>query len=137
MNYRHAFHAGSFADVFKHAVLTRILLYLCEKPAAFRVIDTHAGAGLYDLTGDESRRGGEWEEGIGKLVAATLPRDADPQAYSLEEAIALIAAKAGKPSGKKKAAARKAPAKKDATKKPAAKKAAAKKSRKPAAEAST
>jgi len=77
LNYRHAFHAGSFADVFKHAVLTRILLYLCEKPAAFRVIDTHAGAGLYDLTGDEARRGGEWEEGIGKLVAATLPRDAE------------------------------------------------------------
>ena len=70
-------------------------------------------------------------------VNATLPRDADPQAYSLEEAIALIAAKAGKPSGKKKAAAKKAPAKKAAAKKPAAKKAAAKKPRKPAAEAST
>ena len=70
-------------------------------------------------------------------VNATLPRDADPQAYSLEEAIALIAAKAGKPSGKKKAAARKSPAKKAAAKKPAAKKAAAKKPRKPAAEAST
>ena len=51
MNYRHAFHAGSFADVFKHAVLCRILHYLRDKPAAFRVIDTHAGAGLYDLTG--------------------------------------------------------------------------------------
>jgi len=77
VNYRHAFHAGSFADVFKHAVLTRILLYLQEKPAAFRMIDTHAGAGLYDLAGDEARRGGEWEDGIGKLVAATLPRDAE------------------------------------------------------------
>ena len=77
MNYRHAFHAGSFADVFKHAVLMRILLHLHEKPAAFRVIDTHAGAGLYDLTGDEAQRGGEWEEGIGKLVAATLPREAE------------------------------------------------------------
>lgn len=49
MNYRHAFHAGGFADVIKHIVLTRILVYLQEKPAAFRVIDTHAGAGLYDL----------------------------------------------------------------------------------------
>ena len=55
MNYRHAFHAGDFADVIKHIVLVRILTYLQEKPAAFRVIDTHAGAGLYDLTGDEAR----------------------------------------------------------------------------------
>ena len=45
MNYRHAFHAGGFADVIKHIVLVRILTYLQEKPAAFRVIDTHAGAG--------------------------------------------------------------------------------------------
>ena len=45
MNYRHAFHAGGFADVIKHIVLVRILAYLQEKPAAFRVIDTHAGAG--------------------------------------------------------------------------------------------
>ena len=41
MNYRHEFHAGNFADVFKHAVLCRILWYLRGKPAAFRVIDTH------------------------------------------------------------------------------------------------
>jgi 23S rRNA (adenine2030-N6)-methyltransferase len=49
MNYRHAFHAGNFADVFKHVILTRILLYLLRKDAAFRVIDTHAGEGRYDL----------------------------------------------------------------------------------------
>ena len=73
MNYRHAFHAGSFADVFKHAVLCRILHYLREKPAAFRVIDTHAGAGLYDLTGPEAKRGGEWHDGIERLMAAKLP----------------------------------------------------------------
>jgi len=76
MNYRHAYHAGNFADVVKHAVLTRILLYLQEKPAAFRVIDTHAGAGLYDLTGDEAMRGGEWRDGIARLLAAELPDDA-------------------------------------------------------------
>src|SRR5438477_679092 len=70
MNYRHAFHAGNFADVVKHVVLTRILLYLQDKPAAFRVIDTHAGAGLYDLTGEEASRGGEWQGGIGKLLGA-------------------------------------------------------------------
>ncbi len=72
MNYRHAFHAGSFADVFKHAVLCRILYYLREKPAAFRVIDTHAGAGLYDLTSAEAKRGGEWHDGIERLLAAKL-----------------------------------------------------------------
>ena len=72
MNYRHAFHAGSFADVFKHAVLGRILHYLRGKQAAFRVIDTHAGAGLYDLTSPEASRGGEWHDGIERLMAAQL-----------------------------------------------------------------
>ena len=70
MNYRHAFHAGGFADVIKHIVLVRILSYLQDKPAAFRVIDTHAGAGLYDLTSDEARRGGEWLTGIARLLQA-------------------------------------------------------------------
>ena len=72
MNYRHAFHAGSFADVFKHAVLCRILHYLRGKQAPFRVIDTHAGAGLYDLTSAEASRGGEWHDGIERLLAARL-----------------------------------------------------------------
>jgi 23S rRNA (adenine2030-N6)-methyltransferase len=76
MNYRHAFHAGSFADVVKHAVLARIIAHLKDRPAAFRVIDTHAGAGLYDLAGDEAARTGEWRSGIGKLGAATLAPDA-------------------------------------------------------------
>jgi 23S rRNA (adenine2030-N6)-methyltransferase len=76
VNYRHAFHAGSFADVVKHAVLCRILNYLRTKEAPFRVIDTHAGAGLYDLTGDEASRGGEWYDGIARLVAAQLPEKA-------------------------------------------------------------
>ncbi|MEA2937869.1 MAG: rRNA (adenine2030-N6)-methyltransferase [Alphaproteobacteria bacterium] len=72
MNYRHAFHAGNFADVVKHAVLARILVHLRAKPAAFRVIDTHAGAGLYDLAGAEASRSGEWRDGIGRLVAAPV-----------------------------------------------------------------
>jgi len=71
VNYRHAFHAGSFADVFKHAVLCRILHYLRQKQGAFRVIDTHAGAGLYDLTGAAASRGGEWHDGIERLMAAS------------------------------------------------------------------
>ena len=70
MNYRHAFHAGGFADVIKHVALVRILLYLQEKQAPFRVIDTHAGAGLYDLTSDEARRGGEWLTGIARIMQA-------------------------------------------------------------------
>jgi 23S rRNA (adenine2030-N6)-methyltransferase len=72
MNYRHAFHAGGFADVIKHIVLVRILIYLQEKPAAFRVIDSHAGAGLYDLTSSEAQRGGEWLTGIARLMQARL-----------------------------------------------------------------
>ena len=72
MNYRHAFHAGNFADVMKHAVLARVLAYLAEKPAAYRVIDTHAGAGLYDLSGAEAMRTGEWRDGIGRLREAAL-----------------------------------------------------------------
>ncbi|MGN6286148.1 MAG: 23S rRNA (adenine(2030)-N(6))-methyltransferase RlmJ [Afipia sp.] len=76
MNYRHAFHAGNFADVIKHIVLVRILTYLHEKPAAFRVIDTHAGAGLYDLTGDEATRSGEWRTGIARVMQARFSDDA-------------------------------------------------------------
>jgi 23S rRNA (adenine2030-N6)-methyltransferase len=76
MNYRHAFHAGNFADVFKHAILTRILVHLRDKPAPFRVIDLHAGAGLYDLASDASQRTGEWRDGIGRLFAAELRPEA-------------------------------------------------------------
>jgi 23S rRNA (adenine2030-N6)-methyltransferase len=72
MNYRHAFHAGGFADVFKHAVLARILIHLCGKPTAIRVIDTHAGAGLYDLTGPEAERSPEWRSGIQRLLTSPI-----------------------------------------------------------------
>src|SRR3954452_3474594 len=72
MNYRHAFHAGNFADVFKHIVFSRILVHLTSKDAAFRVIDTHAGAGIYDLGGEEAGRTGEWVEGIGRLLEHPL-----------------------------------------------------------------
>src|SRR3954468_6058024 len=73
MNYRHAFHAGNFADVVKHAVLTRILLHLRQKPAPFRVIDTHAGAGLYDLAGTEASRSLEWQGGIARPLSTSSP----------------------------------------------------------------
>jgi 23S rRNA (adenine2030-N6)-methyltransferase len=75
MNYRHAFHAGNFADVVKHAVLARLLVHLGTKPAAYRAIDTHAGAGLYDLAGPEAARSGEWRGGIERLLAARVEGD--------------------------------------------------------------
>jgi 23S rRNA (adenine2030-N6)-methyltransferase len=78
MNYRHAFHAGGFADVIKHIVLVRMLTYLQDKQAAFRVIDTHAGAGVYDLTGEEARRGGEWLTGIARIMQARFSETALP-----------------------------------------------------------
>jgi 23S rRNA (adenine2030-N6)-methyltransferase len=73
MNYQHAFHAGNFADVHKHIVLVRILDYLQEKPSAFRVIDTHAGAGRYDLFGPEAERTQEWRDGIGRVFQIRVP----------------------------------------------------------------
>ena len=72
MNYRHAYHAGNFADVVKHAVLCRVLVHLREKPAAFRVIDTHAGAGRYDLDGPQAGKTQEWRGGIDRLRRAEL-----------------------------------------------------------------
>jgi len=75
MNYRHAFHAGNFADVVKHVILTRVLAYLMRKDAPFRVIDTHAGVGLYDLSGGEAERTGEWQDGIGRLLGAAPPAE--------------------------------------------------------------
>lgn len=70
MNYRHAFHAGNFADLVKHAVLTRLLRDMTRGTAPLTVIDTHAGAGLYDLRADASRRTGEAGAGIARLMAA-------------------------------------------------------------------
>jgi 23S rRNA (adenine2030-N6)-methyltransferase len=72
MNYRHAYHAGNFADVVKHALLCRVLMHLRTKPAAFRVLDTHAGAGRYDLAGPQASKTAEWQGGIGRLLCADL-----------------------------------------------------------------
>jgi 23S rRNA (adenine2030-N6)-methyltransferase len=72
MNYRHVFHAGNFADVVKHAILARLAEYLKLKEKAFRVIDTHAGTGMYDLSSERAQKTGEWRDGIGRLFAAAL-----------------------------------------------------------------
>ncbi len=79
MNYRHAFHAGNFADVLKHAVFALIIEHLKRKDAPFRIIDTHAGRGRYPLTSTAAGKTGEWREGIGRLLgkdARALPEEA-------------------------------------------------------------
>jgi 23S rRNA (adenine2030-N6)-methyltransferase len=71
LNYRHAFHAGNFADLVKHATLLQLLARLATGTGPLGVIDTHAGRGLYDLTGVEAKKSGEAEAGIARLMAAT------------------------------------------------------------------
>jgi 23S rRNA (adenine2030-N6)-methyltransferase len=69
MNYRHAFHAGNFADLVKHAVLLQLLARLTERAGGVQVIDTHAGAGGYDLQGEAARKSGEAQAGVARLMA--------------------------------------------------------------------
>jgi 23S rRNA (adenine2030-N6)-methyltransferase len=70
MHYRHAFHAGNFADAFKHVVLCGLLGALSRKDKPWCYVETHAGAGAYDLSGEGATRTGEWREGIGRLFGA-------------------------------------------------------------------
>ncbi len=77
MNYRHAFHAGNFADCLKHALLVWLLRAMQRKATPLRVLDTHAGIGLYDLSSPEAQRTGEWQGGIGRLLEAGEPALAD------------------------------------------------------------
>jgi 23S rRNA (adenine2030-N6)-methyltransferase len=94
MNYRHAFHAGNFADVLKHLVLTRVLHHLQAKPTGFRAIDTHAGLGFYDLTGDEAGRTGEWHDGWGRLDTP-FPDEVEALFAPYREAVAATQARHG------------------------------------------
>jgi 23S rRNA (adenine2030-N6)-methyltransferase len=78
MNYRHAYHAGNFADVLKHVALALVIDYLKRKDAPFRIIDTHAGIGRYELDSIEAAKTGEWRHGIARLIgpdAEPLPGD--------------------------------------------------------------
>ena len=80
MNYRHAYHAGNFADVLKHVILIELLQALKAKPAPFCYVDTHAARGRYDLSGEAARRTGEHRDGVLRLLdAPALP--AALQAY--------------------------------------------------------
>ena len=90
MNYRHAYHAGNFADVLKHAVLTLVLEYMKRKEAPFRVIDTHAGAGRYALASPQAEKTGEWRGGIARLIgpdAKPLPPRVERQLQPYLDAI--------------------------------------------------
>jgi len=80
VNYRHAFHAGNFADVHKHVVLLALLERLKQKPKPLFYLDTHAGRGSYDLRAEDATRGGEWREGIARLVGRPI-RSADLLRY--------------------------------------------------------
>jgi 23S rRNA (adenine2030-N6)-methyltransferase len=73
MNYRHAFHAGNFCDVVKHCILILLLHSFQNKEKGFCYMDTHAGAGLYDLSGEEGSKTLEWQQGIGKIFTAENP----------------------------------------------------------------
>jgi 23S rRNA (adenine2030-N6)-methyltransferase len=68
MNYRHGYHAGNFADVLKHVALVAILAHLKKKDTPFSVVDTHAGRGVYDLSGDQALRTGEAQSGVVRLA---------------------------------------------------------------------
>lgn len=83
MNYRHAYHAGNFADVVKHVILSRIVEYLKRKDQAFRVIDTHAGIGLYDLRGTEAGKTSEWTGGISRVFDAVEKNEIPEAAIEL------------------------------------------------------
>jgi len=82
VNYRHAFHAGNFADCVKHAVLVWLLRALQHKPAPIFVLDTHAGVGRYDLNDGPAARTGEWQKGIARLLDDPPP--------SLQDYVAVV-----------------------------------------------
>lgn len=87
MNYRHAFHAGNFADLVKHATLLQLLAYFRVRAGPLYLVDTHAGRGLYDLGGADAQRSGEAEFGIGRLMQSqTLPTRFEP----LRQAVARL-----------------------------------------------
>ena len=87
MNYRHAFHAGNFADLVKHAALLQLLARGASDPAPLTVIDSHAGAGVYDLDSPEAQKSGEAAAGVGRLAEA---RDVPADLVRLLEAVSRL-----------------------------------------------
>ncbi|KIL97318.1 Protein involved in catabolism of external DNA [Paramagnetospirillum magnetotacticum MS-1] len=84
MNYRHAFHAGNFADVMKHAVLALVIASLKRKDTPFFALDTHAGIGAYDLEAPQADKTGEYLNGIARVL------DADQPPADLEPYLAVV-----------------------------------------------
>lgn len=81
MNYRHAYHAGNFADVLKHSVLFALIEAMQAKPTPFAFIETHAGSGCYALDGVEAGKTGEYKDGISRLLYPDLsPNNSKAQA---------------------------------------------------------
>lgn len=86
LSYRHAFHAGNFADVLKHSVLTLVLDYMCRKEKGFYYIDSHSGAGMYQLTDEYAQKTGEYKDGIAKLInEQNLPEALQPYVDLIKE----------------------------------------------------
>lgn len=92
MNYRHAFHAGNHADVFKHVVLLALCEALARKPAPCFALDTHAGRGLYALDAEAARRTGEADDGVQRLLAE---RPYDPWITAYMDAVRACRARHG------------------------------------------
>lgn len=78
LSYRHGFHAGNFADVLKHSVLSRVLVYLRQKDKPLLYLDTHAGRGVYSLTTREALKTGEFQQGIGRIWQRQAPEELEP-----------------------------------------------------------
>jgi 23S rRNA (adenine2030-N6)-methyltransferase len=86
LSYRHAFHAGNFADVLKHSVLTLVLDYMTRKEKGFHYIDSHSGAGMYQLEDEYAQKTGEYKEGIAKLInEADIPESLQPYIDLIKE----------------------------------------------------
>lgn len=95
MNYRHGFHAGNFADVLKHVVLMRVLTHLNAKEKPWRVIDSHAGAGRYDLGSEEALKTHEWRDGVARLDQAPLAPPVEELLKPWREALAAARTRHG------------------------------------------
>ncbi|NMR26755.1 MULTISPECIES: 23S rRNA (adenine(2030)-N(6))-methyltransferase RlmJ [unclassified Pseudoalteromonas] len=71
LSYRHSFHAGNPADVVKHLVLAQVLSYQTLKDKPLDYIDTHSGAGFFELAGADAQKTQEYLDGIAKLYQHT------------------------------------------------------------------
>ncbi len=90
-SYRHAFHAGNHADVLKHSILVAMLRYMTQKDTALTVVDTHAGAGLYRLDGDQARTSGEAAAGIFSVIKdGSLPQTPSGMGSLVDDYLALL-----------------------------------------------